>query len=190
MFQIRGPTWRTTAPGDGCPILQMEMVMAVGYTKPRVVPDSSLKWRNKCTLGRQSLEKEAELWRLGLCPSPPAPIPHSANWILVARGHKENEAWALRKREIRNHNFSGRGSGVQCWCWLTWYHVKGGKDRWVTQKACDCLRSHACPGLGLFPPDQLLAGCFACASWVFPCLIISQRQKLYVFPIIKSLLDF
>lgn len=66
MFQIRGPTWRTTAPGDGCPILQMEMVMAVGYTKPRVVPDSSLKWRNKCASCRQSLEKEAKLWRL--CP--------------------------------------------------------------------------------------------------------------------------
>ena len=61
MFQIRGPTWRTTAPGDRCPILQKEMVMAVGYTKSRLVPDSSLKGRNKHTLGRQSLDKEAEL---------------------------------------------------------------------------------------------------------------------------------
>ena len=118
MFQIRGPTRRTTAPGDGCLILQTEMVMAMGYTKPRVVPDSSLKWGSKCTLGRQSLEKEAELWRLGLCPSPPGPIPHFANWILVARGHKENAAEALRIPEIRSHNFSGPGSGVQCYAGL------------------------------------------------------------------------
>ena len=79
-----------------CPILQMKMVTAVRYTKSRVVPDSSLKWKNKCASGQRSLEKEAEPWELCPHPSPPAPITHLANWTLGARGHQENETWALR----------------------------------------------------------------------------------------------
>lgn len=149
MFQIRGPTWRTTAPGDGCLILQTEMVMAMGYTKPRVVPDSSLKWRSKCTLGKQSLEKEAELGDLAFVLTP-SPHPSLCNYFCCQRA-QGNAAGALRKPGDMSHNFSGPGSGAQCWCWLTWCHVKGGKDRWVTQKACDCLRSHALPWAGPLP---------------------------------------
>ena len=150
MFQIRGPTRRTTAPGDGCLILQTEMVMAMGYTKPRVVPDSSLKWGSKCTLGRQSLEKEAKLWRLCFCPAPLAPISHSANWTLVARGHEENEAWALRKCEIRNHSSPGPGSGI--------YLVSCERRKRQVSHTEGML-----PEMGWisFHPHQLPGGCFA-----------------------------
>ena len=176
MFQIRGPTWRTTAPGDRCPILQKEMVMAVGYTKSRVVPDSSLKWRNKHTWGRQSLDKEAELWRLGPCPSPPAPIPHSANWILVARGHKENEA--LRKREIRNHSFSAPALEFRADAGLPGVLWKEGRTGESPRRHVTALRSRACPGLGLFPPHQLPSA--LCLLSVFRLDHFSETKALHL----------
>lgn len=136
MFQIRGPTWRTTAPGDGCPILQMEMVMAVGYTKPRVVPDSSLKWRNKCASCRQSLEKEAKLWRL---------CPHQSLSKLDSGCQRAWGKWSMSTEETWDKE--PQLPRARLW------NLPG--VMWKEEKTGEPHRRHAAwNGLDLFPPPS------------------------------------
>ena len=99
-----------------------------------------------------------ETWPLSLTPRPHPSLCKLDSGCQRAQGkcsRSTEDTWDKEPQFLRARLWSSM------LCWLTWCHVKGGKDRWVTQKACDRLRSHAYPGLGLFPPDQLLAGCFA-----------------------------
>ena len=80
-------------------------------------------------------------WALETLPLSLTPSPHHSLGKLdsgVPEGTRrvKHEHWG--HGEIGNQSSPGPGSGLQCRCWLTWCHVKGGKDRWATQKAC-CL---------------------------------------------------
>lgn len=165
-----------------CPITQMRLHTAVGYTKSRVVSGSSLKWRHhKCGSGQQGLEKEADFWGLCLNPSP-APITYLANWTLDDKGTRKNEMWRWGHHEIEWLS-AGLGSLLQCR--FTWWLLSTSPFSWKKTHELQG-RYSPCTGLGLAPscPMGSQEGEFPISPWVFPWLIISQRQELCTFPVI------